>query len=211
MQPLYFSGFSSRTNTARRGFASSTASLGSKGNLAFSLAPSCQRHQDLSKVQDSLMTAGCRWCFDSWKQSSHLSNPQAGRAVKYSFTSEQLLESIGRERLSPSGPCCLASQQSHFHLQPGYWCFVSVSLMWPWAELWAQCLHRRRLAGQLPSSGLAAGATAAWACRRQELELAAVDAGAVSVLPGFLQCSALFKPKHSKQAKSLSAGWFDLV
>lgn len=47
--------------------------------------------------------------------------------------------------------------------------------------------------------------------RGRSWQLAAMDAGAVSILPGLLQFPALSKPKHSEQAKSLSAGWIDLV
>lgn len=125
-------------------------------NLAFSLAPSCPGHQDLSKVQDSLVTADCRWYFDSWKQSPHLSNPQAGRAVKYKLNHGAVVRKHWKGKTRPpSGPCSLASQQSHFYLQPRYRCFVPVSLMCPWAELWAQCPSRVRLAGHLPSPGRA--------------------------------------------------------
>lgn len=82
------------------------------------------------------------------------------------FTSEQLLESIRRERLL-------------FHLVRAAWLLNSLiftysqgtgvlflSLMCPWAELWAQCPHRRRLAGRRHSSlsvpGTGAGSWQPW-------------------------------------------------
>lgn len=102
----------------------------------------------------------------------------------------------------PSGPCCLASQQSHFYLQPGYWCFVSVS-----------DVPLGRAVGTVPTQEEAGRQEAQQPerARDRSWQLAALDAGAVSILPGLLQFSALTKPKHSEQGKSLSAGWFDLV
>lgn len=78
-------------------------------------------------------------------------------------TSGQLLESIRREKLSPSGPCCLASQHPHFYLQPRHWCFVSVCLCCaPGQSCGHSACTEGGCQGSCPAQGWQAGATAAW-------------------------------------------------
>lgn len=164
LQPLYFSGFSRRTNRARRGLASSTACLGPKGNLPFSLTPSCPRHHDLSKVQDSLVTSGCRWCFDSWKQSPH----QPGGAAKCRLHLGAVVRKHRKGKTFSiwSVPLGFSTVSLLLTATAVMLCFC-LSQMCPWAELWAQCPHRKGLPGQLPSSGLAGRSWQPWMHRNR--------------------------------------------
>lgn len=185
LQPLYFSGFSRRIEP-EGAWPARLPALVPRGTF-----PSPWPHP----ARDTTISARCKTVW--WLQAAgdvlipesrvHINQGELWNAGS---TSGQLSESIGRERLSPSGPCRLASRQSHFYLQPRQWCFVSVCLRCaPGQSCGHSARTERGCQGSCPAQGWQAGA-GSHGCT-----------GTGSILPGLLQCSALPKHRHSEDGE----------